>query len=142
MLPAKKPEFLQKVRIEQRFSAAEGNTSAGGEKVQVVDFHLVIELLRGHVRVLGIRRKGKGIDAPMAAQRTTVETHQGGDTLAVCLHPQTGAGYDGRYLFHRLIKDQSHRSGSAGTPIKVGGTSSPVGAGNGSPISSPSVGWA
>ena len=96
VLTAAFPKTGKEIRIQQRFSAAEGHTAPGGKEIKLVDFHPVIQHFRGHGGDFGFRVKGKSIEAIPAPQGTAVEADQSGDALPVGLHSQPGTGDDWR----------------------------------------------
>ena len=73
----------QKIGIQQRFSAAEGHATAAGQKVQLIDFNALIQLLGRQHHRLGICRKGFGIQTILTPKRTAVKAHKGSYTRAV-----------------------------------------------------------
>ena len=90
------------VGAQQRLATAETNPATGGQKVQLVDAHLLVKLLRRQT-AQPLRRAETGrVQTVAAVQRAAVEGRQGGHPVAVDADAMPYNTDEGCWLQHGL----------------------------------------
>ena len=95
-------ELLQEIHPQQRLPAAEADTAARGDEVEVVHPHAVVELLRSVAHQPLGRLQAATVEAVAATQRTPMERRQRGHPHPVDTQAVTVDAYE-RYCFHLRI---------------------------------------
>ena len=90
-------EFFDEGAAQARLTATEGHTAASGEEIEVVDGKFLSEFVGGHLAKDAVGTQALGIETIAAAKRTAMESHQGGDPLAINRQPVTGYSDDGGF---------------------------------------------
>lgn len=100
---ASSAEVGNHVAAQQRLAAAETDAATRGLEVEVVDYHLLQDLLCRKPLPHAVGTQALAVQAIAAAERTAVEGHQRGDARAVGGQPVAADAYERYFHFRRKV---------------------------------------